>query len=445
MDLAPRFQDHLAQRLRDAEAALARTAFETLVLGSGRPFTYFADDQDAPFRPVPHFAHWCPLPGPHHLLKVQPGRRPLLIRYAPEDFWYEQLSLTEQWGGPPFWADGFDLVECATTEAAWKALGACPGGAFIGEEIEAAGSANLAVNPENLTKHLDWTRSFKTSYELACLEEAQNLGAGGHRAARAAFLAGASELEIHHAYVQAVGCVDAGLPYGSIVALNEKGAILHYEGKRADVRDGAVLLIDAGAKVHGYASDITRTWAAPRCDARFQDLLAGMERLQQGLCELVKPGLHYGDFHQEAHFRIADLLIEQGFLVHTTRDEAVHEGLTKPFFPHGLGHHLGLQVHDVAGKQLNADGTPAPQPPEHPFLRTTRMIEEGHVFTVEPGLYFIPMLLRPFRTGDQAALATRFNWDLIDALTPCGGIRIEDNLEVTATGHRNLTREYLPD
>jgi Xaa-Pro dipeptidase len=167
-----------------------------------------------------------------------------------------------------------------------------------------------------------------------------------------------------------------------------------------------------------------------------------MERTERQLCDLVKPGLHYGDFHQQAHFLIGDILIEHGILKGVGRDEAVEQKLVKPFFPHGLGHHLGIQVHDVAGKQLNADGTPAPQPPEHPFLRTTRMIEAGHVFTVEPGLYFIEMLLRPFRAGEHK---DKFDWALIDALAPFGGIRIEDNVLVTPDGHRNLTREALPE
>ena len=124
-----------------------------------------------------------------------------------------------------------------------------------------------------------------------------------------------------------------------------------------------------------------------------------------------------------------------------TADEAFEKKLTHPFFPHGIGHHLGIQVHDVAGKQSDPQGTPAPPPEEHPFLRNTRTIEPGHVLTIEPGLYFIPMLLRPLRAGEHAE---RLDWTLIDALTPLGGIRIEDNVLVTETGHRNLTREHLP-
>ncbi len=440
MNLAPLFFDHLAQRMKDAEAALSRAGFETLIISSGAPFTYFADDNDAPFHPTPHFNHWCPMTGPHHVLKVQTGMKPKLIRYAPEDFWYLQEPL-----GSPFWADAFDLVEAGTLDETWTLLGDCPKGAYLGNEGDRAVAAGLSVNPENLTKHLDWARSFKSDYELACMDEAQALGATGHRAAKAAFLSGASELEIHQAFVSAVGCVDEDLPYTTIVALNEMGAILHYHGKRKDVRKGAVLLLDAGAKYLGYASDITRTIAAPHCDPRFKALIDSMEKMQLELCAVVKPGLHYGEFHHQAHFKIADLLMEHGILRDTNRDEAVASGLTKPFFPHGLGHHLGLQVHDVAGKQLGPDGAPAPQPPEHPFLRTTRMIEAGQVFTVEPGLYFIPMLLRPFRNGEKREHGSKFNWNLIDALTPCGGIRIEDNVKVTASGCENLTRKYLPD
>ena len=124
----------------------------------------------------------------------------------------------------------------------------------------------------------------------------------------------------------------------------------------------------------------------------------------------------------------------------STVDEAVAKGYTQTFFPHGLGHHLGLQVHDVGGHLKDASGNEAPPPSQYPYLRNTRTIEERHVFTVEPGLYFIEMLLRPFREENHGAFA----WKLIDELSPLGGIRIEDNIVVTQDGHRNLTRTYLP-
>ncbi|MBP1771280.1 MAG: Xaa-Pro dipeptidase [Holophagaceae bacterium] len=434
-DLAAAFQAHIADRQRTTEEALEQTGFDALVISSGKVYTHFADDQDAPFHPTPHFAHWCPMAGPHHVLVIRPGKRPRLIRFAPEDFWYEQAPL-----GQPFWAAAFDIEEAGNVEEVWKLLGTPSRAAYIGNETDRAQAAGLALNPEGLTARLDWHRTTKSAYEVQCIEEATVIAARGHHAARAAFMAGCSELEIHHAYVQAAGIVDHEMPYGSIVALNEKGAILHYEGKRK-LKNGAVLLIDAGAQVRGYAADITRTMAAPHCDGRFTALIAGMEKIELALCDVVKPGLPYGDLHHQGHLLIAGLLKETGIL-NAAPEEAVEKGLSRPFFPHGLGHHLGIQVHDVAGRQGAPDGTPAPPPAQHPTLRTTRAIEAGQVFTVEPGLYFIPMLLRPFREGEHRA---KFNWTLIDELTPCGGIRIEDNLLVVAGGHRNLTRPHLPN
>lgn len=427
---------HVKERRAKAEAALAATKLDGVVVQAGAPFTYFADDQDAPFRRTPHFAHWVPLPGPFHLLHVRPGKKPRLVRVAPEDYWYEQAPL-----GSPFWAGEFDVVEVPDEQKAWKALELSGKTAYLGDRAAAATAAGIAadlVQPKELVARLDWDRSFKTPYEVACLVEATHKAARGHLAAKAAFLAGKSEREIHTTYVDAVGCVDHELPYGSIVALNEKGAILHYEGKR-DVRNGKVLLIDAGALHLGYGSDITRTWTSPDCDPRFVALVDGLDVVQRELCARVKPGLPYLDLHHAAHVMIADLLHRLGW-IRLAGEEAVAKGLTYPFFPHGLGHFLGIQVHDVSGRQTAPEGGTTPPPPQYPYLRTTRTIATGQCFTIEPGVYVIPMLLRAARSGPTSAL---FDWSLIDAMAPFGGVRIEDNLVVTADGHRNLTRADL--
>jgi Xaa-Pro dipeptidase len=435
MDQVDLFSHHVARLQAEAEKALADSGMASLVVSSGAPFTYFADDRDAPFEPVPHFAHWCPLDGPHHLLHVVPGRKPRLVRHAPEDYWYEQGGVTD-----PFWLGAFDLEEAGSVEAAWRALGQPGNAAYVGNETERAAAAGLAVNPEALTSRLDWVRSYKDEYEVRCLEEATALGASGHQAAREAFLAGASELEIHQAFVRAVRCTEAQLPYTTIVALDEKGATLHYESKRS-VRNGRVLLLDAGAQSRRYACDITRTTPAPGCDARFAELVRRVDALERELAGAARPGRPYLEVHVQAHHGVARVLSDLG-LVKLPAEEAFAKGYTHPFFPHGIGHHLGIQVHDVAGRQKDPSGTPAPPPKQHPYLRNTRTIEPGHVFTIEPGIYFIPMLLRPFRAGPDAS---SFDWDTIDTLTPLGGVRVEDNVVVTASGPRNLTRERLAD
>jgi Xaa-Pro dipeptidase len=435
MELEGLFSKHVSRLQVEVEKALGETGLDSLVLSSGTPFTYFADDRDAPFEPIPHFAHWCPLTGPHHVLHVVPGRRPRLIRYAPEDYWYEQGGVTEG-----FWLPALDLEEAGTLDAVWERVGQPKRAAYVGNETVRANAAGLTSNPRELVARLDWVRSYKDEYEIHCIEEATVLGVRGHRAAREAFATGASEMEVHQAYVRAVGTTEAELPYTTIVALDEKGATLHYESKRA-VRDGRVLLLDAGAQVRRYASDITRTTTAPSCDPRLAAIAGSMDGLEQELASASVPGRPYLDVHIEAHRGIARILTEHG-LLKVGADEAFEKKLTHPFFPHGIGHHLGIQVHDVAGKQSDPQGTPAPPPKEHPFLRNTRTIEPGHVLTIEPGLYFIPMLLRPFRSGPDASA---FDWETIDALTPLGGVRVEDNVVVTESGTRNLTREHLAD
>jgi Xaa-Pro dipeptidase len=144
----------------------------------------------------------------------------------------------------------------------------------------------------------------------------------------------------------------------------------------------------------------------------------------------------YVDLHLDAHRKIGALLSSVGVLK-VSREDAFARGLTLPFFPHGLGHHLGIQVHDVAGRQVDRTGTIAPPPAEHPALRTTRVDEERHLFTIEPGLYFIPMLLDPYRESAR----NEVDWGLVDALLPCGGIRIEDNVYVGKDANRNFTRD----
>jgi Xaa-Pro dipeptidase len=430
------YAEHVAERQQKAEAALAASGYDALVISSGRPFTYYADDQEPPHRESPHFAHWVPLRGPHHLLLVRPGTKPRLIRVAPEDYWYEQAPL-----GQPFWADDFDLHEVGSPEQAWKLARTGGRVAYLGNEPDLARAAGLeaaAIDPAPLVARLDWDRSFKTAYEVACLEQAETIASWGHRAALAAFDHGASELEIHNAYVAALGCPEAELPYSTIVGIDEKSAILHYTGKRTD-KDGRVLLIDAGAKHLGYGSDITRTWTRKECDSTFKDLVKGMDKLQRKLCEKVVPGLPYPDLHAAAHVLIGDLLHELGVL-RVRGEDAFEVGMTQPFFPHGLGHFLGIQVHDVSGRQKSPEGGVAPPPSHSPFLRTTRTIAEHQVFTIEPGCYFIDMLLREHREGKHAELV---DWTLVERMTPFGGVRIEDNVLVTAAGHRNLTRPHI--
>src|SRR5438046_635522 len=194
---------------------------------------------------------------------------------------------------------------------------------------------------------LDFPRAVKSPYELDCLREANRLGARGHRAAERAFAAGASELGIELAFLEGCGQREQELPYNPIIALNAGGAVLHYQVlEKQPPRERHSLLIDAGAQFQGYASDITRTYSAG--DADFALLVRRMDQMQQTLCAGVRAGVDWRDVQLRTHRLLAELLREAD-ITRCGAEEAMASAVTSVFLPHGIGHLLGLEVHDVAG------------------------------------------------------------------------------------------------
>jgi Xaa-Pro dipeptidase len=162
-----------------------------------------------------------------------------------------------------------------------------------------------------------------------------------------------------------------------------------------------------------------------------------MDRMQQTLCAAVRPGVDWREVQLLAH-RLTGELLREADLIRCSAEEAVASGVTRVFLPHGIGHLLGLEVHDVGGFLRSPAGGEIPRPDGHPYLRLTRTLEEGFVVTMEPGIYFIPQLLAAARADARGPL---INWSRVEALTPFGGIRIEDDLAVNPQGCENLTRD----
>ncbi|MEP7312049.1 MAG: Xaa-Pro dipeptidase [Pseudomonadota bacterium] len=424
---------HLATLATRASAALAAEGFDALLIHSGFERNAFQDDQAYPYRVNPHFNWWLPLTdAPGSLLYFAPGRRPLLVFYSADDYWHKPPALPDA-----EWLQHVEVVQVSSAAAARAALPAQLGNtAFIGERypgVDDLGTA--AINPDGLVLRLQDHRVRKTAYEQQCQREANLAGARGHVAAAAAFAGGASEYEIHTAFLAASDQREIELPYQSIVAVNENAATLHYQALlRSAPAAQRSLLIDAGAGFRGYASDITRTYAS--APGEFATLIARMDELQQSLAAAVRPGVDWRDLHMTAHQLIAELLREAE-IIRIEADEAVHNGLSGIFLPHGLGHLLGLQVHDVAGFRADPTAAPLAAPGGHESLRLTRVLEADFVVTMEPGIYFIDMLLEQALSGRHAE---SIDWLRVADLRRYGGIRIEDDLVVTSTGHENLTR-----
>ncbi len=430
------FRDHVAELRARTDRALAAAGFDGVIFQSGEPLGLARDDQHYPYKAHPYFKWWVPLAdAPGSLMHYRRGSRPQLIFFVATDFWYHAATLPQE-----AWVAEFDVVIVHSSDEVRTALPQdLSRTAWLGDPLAELGSYGLAaVNPADLLRRLDYTRARKTAYEIECLAEANRIALQGHAAAADCFAQGGSEYDIHQAFVAACGLREQELPYNAIVALNEAGSVLHYQIlQRRPPAQHRSLLIDAGASVHGYGSDITRTHAAANADPEFIGLLERMDELQQGLCDLVKPGVDWRDIHQAAVEQIAALLCSSGIL-RCSVEESLNSGTARLFFPHGIGHLLGLQVHDVGGVMADDQGGMIPKPALDPALRLTRILEPGFVVTMEPGLYFVDALLKPARSSHHA---TRIDWQRIEKLAPYGGIRIEDNLVVTDSGVRNLTRE----
>ncbi|MCX2784440.1 Xaa-Pro dipeptidase [Microbulbifer thermotolerans] len=432
------YAEHIATLQRRYDDILEACGFDTLNVFSGAPKVQFLDDNYYPFKVNPQFKALVPVTdNPHSWVIYRRGQKPKLLFYRPVDFWHYVPPAPQT-----YWSDFYDIELIASPADAQQFLSA-EGAAFLGEADGLDGWPLGTPNPEALLARLHWARAYKTPYELACLRQANRIAVKAHRAAEAAFREGASEFEINLAYLQAAAQGENRMPYGNIIALNEHAAILHYthlSEQRLPESERRTFLIDAGADCNGYCADITRTYAYR--DGEFADLVAAMDEKQQELVAGLKPGLPYPDLHRECHQKVGELLNRFG-VIKTSADNAVESGLTGTFMPHGLGHFLGLQVHDVGGHQAGPEGGVTPPPAQYPFLRTTRTIEENQVFTIEPGLYFIDSLLAELKDSE---LAKEVNWSKVDALRPFGGVRIEDNAIVGADGVENITRDcYAED
>lgn len=434
LSLEQTYAPHLATVSQRAARALDSSGYAGGLWYSGISSEWFRDDQGSPFRVNGSFKAWAPLVDvPDCFIYFVPGARPVLLFHRPVDYWYKPAALPRT-----FWTSQFDLRAVPDRAAARAALPQdLSRTAFIGESFAELPSWGVAaVNPAPLLTRLDFERAFKTPYELVCLREANRLGVLGHRAAAQAFADGATAFEIELAYLASCGQREHELPYNPIIALNEGAAVLHYQVlERVAPPQRHSLLIDAGAEFGGYASDITRTYSFR--DADFSKLIGGMDELQQSLCASVRAGADWKDIHLSAHRLTAELLKEAD-VIRCEADEALDSGVSSVFLPHGIGHLLGAQVHDVGGRLASPEGGEIPRPPGHPYLRLTRVLEENFVVTMEPGVYFIDQLLNQARADARGA---KINWLRVEQFRKFGGIRIEDNLAVTATGCENLTRD----
>jgi Xaa-Pro aminopeptidase len=230
-----------------------------------------------------------------------------------------------------------------------------------------------------------------------------------------------------------------GASYNSIVTVH--GEVLHNEEYHHELKSGDLLLVDVGAETaDGWAGDVTRTWpVSGRYSATQRDFYQVVLHAQQSVIAAVRPGVPFRELHFLAGRLIAEGLVNLGVL-RGDPAELVADGVMALFFPHGLGHLMGLDVHDMEDLGDRATYAPGRSRSTEPGLRTLRLDRDlypGMAITIEPGLYLVPAILDdPART---ALAGDRLRRDRLAAFADVRGIRIEDDVLVTADGHEVLT------
>jgi Xaa-Pro aminopeptidase len=306
--------------------------------------------------------------------------------------------------------------------------------ACLGSPV-AAVSSDVGLEA-SLRAGLNYVRRQKDALELSRMRAAERATRAGFAAAVPLLEPGRTEREVQIELEAEFFRNGADfLAFDSIVAGGPNSAVLHFPPSGRPFANGELVLIDAGAEYRGYASDVTRTYPVSGRFTPEQEELFGLVRAA-GLAatERCTPGTEFRDVHRAAALVIAEGLVEFG-LLRGESEALVERGAVGLFFPHGVGHMVGLGIRD-AGEVLPGR---QPREDEFPRLRIDLPLLPGHVFTVEPGVYFVPALLGDpeFRERHRDAV----DWERAESMLDFGGIRIEDNVLVTEQGFEVLTED----
>ena len=312
-------------------------------------------------------------------------------------------------------------------------------------EVTSAGKKGCAKASRPLTDAVIAMRLVKEDREIAQIDHACDIGYEMHTAARRGIVPGIIEQEIVGRMEGVTLSKGWGVSFATI--LTQHGEIFHCHSHEGIVEPGRLMVIDAGAEnnMH-YASDFTRTYpTSGKFSAMQRDIYQTVYECNELAFGMIRPGIAYRDVHLAVAEHILDNLGQLG-LVNGNPSELAADGIAGLFMPHGLGHNMGLDVHDMEDLGEDLVGYDADQKRSEQLglgsLRMARRLMPGNVITDEPGIYFIPDLIRLWkREGTDRGCV---NYSKLEPYFSFGGIRLEDDVLVTADGARRLGAKRLP-
>jgi Xaa-Pro aminopeptidase len=408
-------------RRRDAAAAAWNLRDEVVLVAAGDPVPVPGRyDRTYPFRSHSEYFWLTDRERPGGVLAFDPGDG--WIEFVPPVTPEELL-----WSG----SDGLQEGPVSGTESiadldAWVATRAVRetgrlGAAFAGSPLD-----------KRLREALTHVRRVKDESELERMRAAERATQAGFRALAGLIEPGRTEralqIELEAEFLRAGADATA---FDTIVAGGPHAAVLHFAPTTRPLAAGELVLVDAGGEVKGYVSDVTRTYPVTSFSEEQRVVYAIVARALRTATAACRPGVEWRDVHRAAALVIAEGLVDLGVL--RGRPESLFEqGAVTLFFPHGVGHMVGLGVRDAGGQVSGRE----PLGPAFPSLRVDLPLEAGYAMTVEPGLYFVPPLLD---RDTRERFRVEIDWDRADALSGLGGVRLEDNIVVTDAGCDVLT------
>jgi len=428
------YEEHLSKVCNTFDELMNKYDYNEVVLYSGEAKVVHLDDNRYPYKVHTNFKYFAPvLNNPHSFIIYKIGQKPKLLLFQKIDYWDSQPKPIDG-----DWTEFFDISYYHSLDDMRDVLSSdLSSTAILAEEITRFKDYDAkSLNDQRVTDYIHFARCIKSEYEVECMRKANKIAAVAHKAACAAFLRGDSEIQTHLAYLDSINYRESEVPYENIVAFDQSSAILHYVDYKREKFDAKSFLLDAGASFNGYHADITRTFVKPGHE-KFEKLIKAVDESTLNIISKIKVGMSYETLQEQMHLDVAQTLAEFGFM-NISADEIYEKKYTKLFSPAGIGHYIGLQVHDIGNTLLDTDGSTIGRSEEHPFLRLRKDIEIGNVFTIEPGIYIIDQLLKPYYGKKE------FNWNIIDEFRSYGGARVEDSVYVSEDGIENLTRPYLP-
>ena len=413
------------ERRRRAVAERWNLDSEVVLIGAGEPLPVPGRaDRTYPFRSHSEYFYFTD--------SERPGG---VLAFDPQEGWVDFVApVTKEellWSGG---VEGRDGGVPVTELPAWLearkgrrigVLGALVSGAEADAELEPA-----------LRYELNDVRRRKDEVELERMRAAERATSAGFAAVQPLLRPGVSEREVQIELEAEFFRAGADfLGFDTIVAGGPNTAVLHFAPTARAFGEGELVLIDAGAEVQAYSSDITRTYSASgTLDPEQAELHALVRAAGVAATQASIAGTEWRDVHRKAALVIGEGLVDFG-LLRGEPGSLLEQGAVTIFFPHGIGHMVGLGIRDAGDVLEGRDG----MYPGYPRLRFDRPLEPGHVVTVEPGIYFVPSLLRDRELRGRHR--DTVDWERTDRMLDFGGIRIEDNVLVTEDGFEVLTAD----